>query len=159
VPAENSVWPSKVSSNAHVTILHGLVIVKPQLNFDTDVADSLRSSPPMTFSRTTICKCVSLLPRVAPQLHHRDQSLHGADRTEKNWRLPLRPKQFDRKIDLLDVNQRSRTNLQYVDRLRGSGGPLHRRRHLWPGMQNAPEEAPCGLVLRIPSRPAPVRRP
>ena len=30
------------------------VIVKPELNFDTDVADSLRSSPPMTFSRTTV---------------------------------------------------------------------------------------------------------
>jgi hypothetical protein len=54
VPAENSVRPSKVSSNAHVTMLHALVIVKPQLNFDADVADSLRSSPPMTFSRTTV---------------------------------------------------------------------------------------------------------
>jgi hypothetical protein len=41
VPAENSGWPSKVSSTAHVTVLHALVLVKPQLNFDTDVADSL----------------------------------------------------------------------------------------------------------------------
>jgi hypothetical protein len=34
-------------------MLHALVIAKPLLNFDTDVADSLRFSPPMTFSKTT----------------------------------------------------------------------------------------------------------
>jgi len=41
VPTENSGWPSKVSSTSQVTMLHALVLLKPQLNFDTDVADSL----------------------------------------------------------------------------------------------------------------------
>ena len=41
VPAENSGWPLKVSSTAHVTMLHALVLVKPQLDFNADVADSL----------------------------------------------------------------------------------------------------------------------
>jgi hypothetical protein len=40
VPAENSGWPSKVSSSAHVRMLHAPVL-GPQLNFDTDLADSL----------------------------------------------------------------------------------------------------------------------
>jgi hypothetical protein len=38
VPTENS---SKVSSTSQVTMLHALVLLKPQINFDTDVADSL----------------------------------------------------------------------------------------------------------------------
>ena len=41
VPTENSGWPSKVSFTSQVTMLHALVLLKPQLNFDTDVADSL----------------------------------------------------------------------------------------------------------------------
>jgi hypothetical protein len=41
VPTENSGGPSKVSSTSQVTMLHALVLLKPQLNFDTDVADSL----------------------------------------------------------------------------------------------------------------------
>src|SRR5258705_3652685 len=42
------------------------------------------------------------------------EGLHGADRTEKNWRFPSRPKQFDRRIELLDVNQAPRTNLNML---------------------------------------------
>jgi len=34
---ENSGWPSKVSCISQVTMLHALVLLKPQLNFDTDV--------------------------------------------------------------------------------------------------------------------------
>jgi hypothetical protein len=46
----------KCPPTAHVTMLHTLVHRNPLPNFATDVADSLRFSPPMTFSRTAGCR-------------------------------------------------------------------------------------------------------